>query len=70
MKKQFAEQFKVINKNFGEVFVELFGGGKGDTNIAAQISGNVTVLIDGGEQNNLTVFGGNDINGLTSGKGY
>ena len=30
MKKQFAEQFKVINKNFGEVFVELFGGGKAE----------------------------------------
>ena len=30
MKKQFAQQFKVINKNFGEVFVELFGGGKAE----------------------------------------
>lgn len=29
MKTQFAKQFKVINDNFKEVFVELFGGGKG-----------------------------------------
>jgi len=27
MKKQFTEQFSVINKNFGIVFKELFGGG-------------------------------------------
>lgn len=30
MKEQFKEKFKVINKNFGEVFVELFGGGKAE----------------------------------------
>lgn len=30
MKKQFTEQFKVINRNFGEVFKELFGGGKAE----------------------------------------
>ena len=30
MKTQFTEQFKVINKNFGEVFAELFGGGKAE----------------------------------------
>ena len=28
MKEQFKEKFTIINKNFGEVFVELFGGGK------------------------------------------
>ena len=28
MKEQFTRQFKIINKNFGEVFKELFGGGK------------------------------------------
>ncbi len=28
MKKQFSEQFALINKNFNEVFSELFGGGK------------------------------------------
>ena len=30
MQKQFAEKFKQINKNFNEVFVELFGGGKAE----------------------------------------
>ena len=30
MKKQFADKFKQINKNFNEVFVELFGGGKAE----------------------------------------
>ena len=30
MKKQFVEKFKLINKNFNEVFTELFGGGKAE----------------------------------------
>ena len=30
MKIQFAKQFEIINKNFGEVFKELFGGGKAE----------------------------------------
>ena len=30
MKEQFETQFKIINKNFGEVFKELFGGGKAE----------------------------------------
>ena len=30
MKKQFADKFRQINKNFNEVFVELFGGGKAE----------------------------------------
>ena len=30
MKTQFAEKFAMINKNFNEVFVELFGGGKAE----------------------------------------
>ena len=34
MKIQFAEQFEVINKNFGEVFVELFGGGRAELRLA------------------------------------
>lgn len=28
MKDQFTKQFKIINQNFGEVFKELFGGGR------------------------------------------
>ena len=34
MKIQFAEQFELINKNFGEVFVELFGGGQAELKLA------------------------------------
>ena len=30
MKIKFSEQFSIINKNFGEVFKELFGGGKAE----------------------------------------
>lgn len=30
MKTQFATQFEIINQNFGEVFKELFGGGKAE----------------------------------------
>ena len=30
MKTQFAEKFALINQNFNEVFVELFGGGKAE----------------------------------------
>ena len=30
MKQQFKEKFEIINKNFGEVFRELFGGGKAE----------------------------------------
>ena len=30
MKEQFAERFKIINKNFSEIFIELFGGGKAE----------------------------------------
>ena len=33
MKEQFKEKFAVINKNFGEVFVELFGGGKAEVTL-------------------------------------
>ena len=34
MKEQFAEQFKIINKNFGQIFAELFGGGRANLKLA------------------------------------
>ena len=34
MKEQFEKQFKIINKNFGEVFVKLFGGGKAEVKLS------------------------------------
>ena len=30
MKKEFIQKFNIINKNFNEVFIELFGGGKAE----------------------------------------
>ena len=33
MRKQFKEKFEVINKNFGEVFKELFGGGMAEVTL-------------------------------------
>lgn len=33
MKEQFAKQFEIINYNFGEVFKELFGGGKAELSL-------------------------------------
>ena len=30
MQKQFADRFQLINKNFNDVFIELFGGGKAE----------------------------------------
>ena len=33
MKEQFNEKFKIINRNFGEVFAELFGGGKAEVKL-------------------------------------
>ena len=33
MKEQFEKKFKEINKNFGEVFAELFGGGKAEVKL-------------------------------------
>ena len=33
MKKEFLEQFQLINKNFSEVFAELFGGGKAEISL-------------------------------------
>ena len=34
MKEQFKTKFEIINKNFGEVFQELFGGGKAELTLA------------------------------------
>ena len=36
MKDQFEKNFKTINKNFQEVFVELFGGGKAELRLTDQ----------------------------------
>ena len=43
MQKQFSEQFKIINRNFGKVFKELFGGG----NASLKLSDESNVLESG-----------------------
>ena len=34
MKIQFSQNFEIINKNFSEVFVELFGGGRAELTLS------------------------------------
>ena len=43
MTKQFAEKFEIINKNFAEVFTELFGGGSA----ALSLTDNENILESG-----------------------
>ena len=45
----------------------VFAGGKGTAGIAATIAGNATINVDGCELSDASVFGGNDINGTTTG---
>ena len=45
----------------------VFAGGKGNNNTAATIAGTATMNVDGSNLPNASVFGGNDINGTTSG---
>lgn len=45
----------------------IFAGGKGNEQRAATISGTATINVDGSNLPEASVFGGNDINGTTSG---
>lgn len=65
MKVQFAEQFKVINKNFGEVFRELFGGGKAeliltDTENILECGIDITVQPPGKKLQNMLLLSGGE----------
>lgn len=65
MKVQFAEQFKVINKNFGEVFKELFGGGKAeliltDTENILECGIDITVQPPGKKLQNMLLLSGGE----------
>lgn len=53
--------------NILSIFGQVFGGGKGDNNTAAIVTGSVTVDIDGSNLNNCSVFGGSNINGNING---
>ena len=65
MKEQFSVQFKVINKNFGEVFKELFGGGKaelilGDENNILECGIEIAVQPPGKKLQNMMLLSGGE----------
>ena len=65
MKEQFKEKFAVINKNFGEVFSELFGGGKAsitleDENNVLECGININVQPPGKKLQNMMQLSGGE----------
>ncbi len=65
MKEQFNEKFKIINKNFGEVFAELFGGGKAeltleDENNVLECGIEITVQPPGKKLQNMMLLSGGE----------
>ena len=45
----------------------IFGGGEGDSDTLASVSGNVAVNVDGSNLENCSIFGGSNINGTITG---
>ena len=65
MKDQFAKQFEVINKNFGEVFRELFGGGKAELTLTdpeniLECGIDINVQPPGKKLQNMTLLSGGE----------
>ena len=65
MKEQFKDKFKIINKNFGEVFSELFGGGKAelkleDENKILECGIEITVQPPGKKLQNMMLLSGGE----------
>ena len=65
MKEQFKEKFEVINQNFGEVFSELFGGGKAtisleDENNVLECGININVQPPGKKLQNMLLLSGGE----------
>lgn len=65
MKQQFKEQFAKINENFGEVFRELFGGGKAelvleDENNLLECGINIQVQPPGKKLQNMMLLSGGE----------
>ena len=65
MKNQFKEKFEIINKNFGEVFKELFGGGQAevtltDENNILESGIEITVQPPGKKLQNMTLLSGGE----------
>ena len=65
MKQRFKEKFEIINKNFGEVFKELFGGGQAevtltDENNILESGIEITVQPPGKKLQNMTLLSGGE----------
>ena len=65
MKEQFREKFEVINKNFGEVFKELFGGGMAEVTLTDETNIlecgiDITVQPPGKKLQNMTLLSGGE----------
>lgn len=65
MKDQFIRQFKTINKDFGEVFKELFGGGRAslileDENNVLECGIEIVVQPPGKKLQNMTLLSGGE----------
>ena len=65
MKKQFKERFEIINKNFNEVFKELFGGGTAslkleDEENILECGIEITVQPPGKKLQNMTLLSGGE----------
>ena len=65
MKEQFAKQFAIINKNFGEVFKELFGGGKAELTLTdaeniLECGIDINVQPPGKKLQNMTLLSGGE----------
>ena len=65
MKDQFAKQFEIINRNFGEVFRELFGGGKAELTLTdpeniLECGIDINVQPPGKKLQNMTLLSGGE----------
>ena len=65
MKTQFAKQFEIINNNFGEVFKELFGGGKAELKLTdeeniLECGIDINVQPPGKKLQNMTLLSGGE----------
>jgi len=65
MKDQFIRQFEIINKDFGEVFKELFGGGRAslileDENNILECGIEIVVQPPGKKLQNMTLLSGGE----------
>ena len=65
MKQQFKEKFEIINKNFGEVFKELFGGGVAEVTLTdedniLECGIDITVQPPGKKLQSMTLLSGGE----------